>query len=58
MKIKVDVWKKLNGKDNKPYDRLYHEEFSEEEIIEILTKELKEKYHEPFSVEINEITSR
>lgn len=58
MKIKLDIWTTHNGKDDKPYKKLHHEEFTEEEIIEILKKELKEKYHEPFTVEIDEITSR
>lgn len=58
MKIKVNIWTRHNGKDGKPYKRLHHEEFTEEEVVEILTKELKERYHEPFSVEIDEITSR
>jgi len=58
MKIKLDVWTRHIGKDGKPYTKLHHEEFSEEEILELFSKELKDKYHDGFTVEIDEVTSR
>ena len=58
MEIKLDVWTRQIGKDNKPYTKLHHEKFSEEEILEMLKEHLKDRYHEPFEVEIDEIISR
>lgn len=58
MEIKLNVWLKLVGKENKTYKKLHHEKFSENEILEIFYEYLKDKYHEPFEVEIDEITSR
>lgn len=58
MKISVDVWELIETEHGHNYGRLFHETFSENELIEMLTEKLKEKYNLEIEVEINEITSR
>lgn len=54
MKIKFDVW--VNK--NEVY-KLYHEEFSELDLIMLVKEYLKEKYNNEIdSIEIDEIISR
>lgn len=58
MKISVDVWELIENEHGHNYGRLFHETFSENELIEMLTEKLKEKYNLEIEVEITEITSR
>ena len=58
MKITVDVWEIIENEHGHNYGRMFHETFSENELIEMITEKLKEKYSFETEVEINEIISR